>query len=95
MTEAALLCVSVVRVVLGRQLGKKKHTQIEPNGNNKCFYQFMIFVISFYYRLYIDSYEKDDFLGSADKILEPLIHIALEISELPKFTGRNAPTVIT
>lgn len=46
-------------------------------------------------RLYIDSYEKDNVLGQAATTLEPLIQIALQISELPKFTGRNAPTVIT
>lgn len=46
-------------------------------------------------RLYIDSYEKDNVLGQASEMLEPLIQIALQISELPKFTGRSAPTVIT
>lgn len=46
-------------------------------------------------RLYIDSYEKDNVLGQASEMLKPLIEIALQISELPKFTGRNAPTVIT
>lgn len=46
-------------------------------------------------RLYIDSYERDNVLGLASEMLEPLIQIALEISSLPKFTGRSAPTVIT
>lgn len=46
-------------------------------------------------RLYIDSYEKENVLGSASETLEPLIQIALEISQLPKYTGRDAPTVIT
>lgn len=46
-------------------------------------------------RLYIDSYEKENVLGLASQMLEPLIQIALEISQLPKFTGRDAPTVIT
>ncbi|KAG4074613.1 hypothetical protein HA402_004484 [Bradysia odoriphaga] len=46
-------------------------------------------------RLYIDSYEKENVLGLASEMLEPLIQIALQISELPKFTGRSAPTVIT
>lgn len=45
--------------------------------------------------LYIDSYEQDNVLGQASVMLKPLIDIALQISELPKFTGRNAPTVIT
>lgn len=48
-----------------------------------------------YCRLYIDSYEKDNVLGLASEMLEPLIQIALQISQLPKFTGRDAPTVIT
>ncbi|XP_053683607.1 phosphoglucomutase [Sabethes cyaneus] len=46
-------------------------------------------------RLYIDSYEKDNVLGQAAQMLKPLIDIALEISKLPTYTGRNAPTVIT
>ena len=46
-------------------------------------------------RLYIDSYEKDNVLGKASEMLKPLIDIALEISKLPTYTGRNAPTVIT
>lgn len=46
-------------------------------------------------RLYIDSYEKDNVLGRASDMLAPLIDIALQLSQLPKFTGRSAPTVIT
>lgn len=46
-------------------------------------------------RLYIDSYEKDNVLGQASVMLKPLIDIALEISQLTKFTGRTEPTVIT
>ncbi|KAI9586811.1 hypothetical protein GQX74_002658 [Glossina fuscipes] len=46
-------------------------------------------------RLYIDSYEKDNILGQASIMLKPLINVALEISRLPQFTGRSAPTVIT
>lgn len=46
-------------------------------------------------RLYIDSYEKDNVLGQASDMLKPLIDIALQISKLPSFTGRDAPTVIT
>lgn len=46
-------------------------------------------------RLYIDSYEKENVLGKASEVLEPLIQIALEISNLKKYTGRDAPTVIT
>lgn len=47
------------------------------------------------FRLYIDSYEKNNVLGLASEMLEPLIQVALEISQLPKFTSRNEPTVIT
>ncbi|CAH1638993.1 unnamed protein product [Spodoptera littoralis] len=46
-------------------------------------------------RLYIDSYEAKDVLGDAQVMLKPLIDVALQISELPKYTGRDAPTVIT
>ncbi|XP_075229379.1 phosphoglucose mutase 1 [Lycorma delicatula] len=48
-------------------------------------------------RLYAESYEKDYnvIYQPAAKVLEPLINIALELSKLPKFTGRNSPTVIT
>lgn len=46
-------------------------------------------------RLYIDSYENVNVLGDAGDMLKPLIETALKISDLPKFTGRNAPTVIT
>lgn len=46
-------------------------------------------------RLYIDSYEEKNVLGLASEMLKPLINIALEISELPKYTGRSEPTVIT
>jgi phosphoglucomutase len=46
-------------------------------------------------RLYIEAYEATNVLGAAADMLKPLINIALEISQLPKYTGRNAPTVIT
>ena len=46
-------------------------------------------------RLYIEAYEAKDVLGAAADTLKPLINIALEISKLPKYTGRDAPTVIT
>ncbi|XP_059615933.1 phosphoglucomutase [Phlebotomus argentipes] len=46
-------------------------------------------------RLYIDSYERENVLGLASDMLKPLIEIALQISKLAQFTGRNAPTVIT
>ncbi|CAH0589250.1 unnamed protein product [Chrysodeixis includens] len=46
-------------------------------------------------RLYIDSYEAKNVLGDAQVMLKPLIDVALKISQLPKYTGRDAPTVIT
>lgn len=76
----------------------------ESEMNVSCsvcaFCTFKLFGFSFEYffcccRLYIDSYEKENVLGLASEMLEPLIQIALEISQLPKFTGRDAPTVIT
>ncbi|GIY14685.1 phosphoglucomutase [Caerostris darwini] len=48
-------------------------------------------------RLYIDSYEKDPqkIKQPAEEILKPLINIALDITKIKEFTGRDAPTVIT
>lgn len=46
-------------------------------------------------RTYIEAYEAKDVLGAAADMLKPLINIALEISQLQKYTGRDAPTVIT
>lgn len=46
-------------------------------------------------RMYIEAYEAKDVLGAAADMLKPLINIALEISQLKKYTGRDAPTVIT
>lgn len=48
-------------------------------------------------RMYIDSYEADPETVKKDaaSVLKPLIQVALELSQLPKFTGRDAPTVIT
>lgn len=46
-------------------------------------------------RLYIDSYELTNVLGDAQLMLKPLIDVALKISKLPTYTGRDAPTVIT
>jgi len=48
-------------------------------------------------RLYVDSYINDpaQYTTSAQIALEPLIGVALEISNLTALTGRDAPTVIT
>ena len=48
-------------------------------------------------RMYVDTYEADKSkqLKSAGEMLAPCIDVALQISQLPKFTGRNEPTVIT
>lgn len=45
--------------------------------------------------MYIEAYEATDVLGAAGDTLKPLINIALEISQLKKYTGRDEPTVIT
>uniref|UniRef100_A0A8D8PV19 phosphoglucomutase (alpha-D-glucose-1,6-bisphosphate-dependent) n=1 Tax=Cacopsylla melanoneura TaxID=428564 RepID=A0A8D8PV19_9HEMI len=48
-------------------------------------------------RLYVESYTP--VTGSIDAdaqvALKPLVQVALELSQLPQFTGRDAPTVIT
>lgn len=46
-------------------------------------------------RMYIEAYEATNVLGAASDMLKPLINIALEISQLQKYTTRSAPTVIT
>lgn len=46
-------------------------------------------------RLYIDSYEATNVMGDAQVMLKPLIDVALQISNLTEYTGRDAPTVIT
>ncbi|XP_071799446.1 phosphoglucomutase-1-like [Asterias amurensis] len=48
-------------------------------------------------RMYIDSYESDKskFPLDAQIVLQPLINIALRISQLRELTGRQEPTVIT
>ena len=49
-------------------------------------------------RLYIDSFidkESNMLEAEAASILQPLINIALEISQIPELTGRSSPTVIT
>ena len=48
-------------------------------------------------RLYVDCYENDSskLRADAQQILKPLIEIALQISKLKEYTGRDSPTVIT
>lgn len=48
-------------------------------------------------RLYVEKYEADPEKQLIDPqdALRPLIDLALKFSELPKYTGRNEPTVIT
>ena len=48
-------------------------------------------------RMCIEQYEADEAKQGVDAqvALKPLIDIALEVSELQKFTGRESPTVIT
>ena len=48
-------------------------------------------------RMYVDSYEADEAnqLKNADEMLAPCIDVALQISKLREFTGRDKPNVIT
>lgn len=48
-------------------------------------------------RMYIDKYEQDEkqFEKDSQEALKDLIEVALELSQLKKFTGREKPTVIT
>ncbi|XP_043266020.1 phosphoglucomutase [Colletes gigas] len=48
-------------------------------------------------RVYVDSFEDDptSLKKDAQEVLKPLVNIALELSKLREFTGRDAPTVIT
>ncbi|KAI5701311.1 hypothetical protein M8J75_008251 [Diaphorina citri] len=48
-------------------------------------------------RLYVESYvpATGDIEADAQVALKPLVQVALELSKLPQFTGRDAPTVIT
>lgn len=48
-------------------------------------------------RLYVDSYVDipSEYAKSSADVLRPLITVALELSDLRKLTGRDAPTVIT
>lgn len=48
-------------------------------------------------RLYVEKYSSNaaEYADDAQVGLKPLIDVALELSELEKFTGRKEPTVIT
>ncbi|KAI8090282.1 uncharacterized protein B0P05DRAFT_569282 [Gilbertella persicaria] len=48
-------------------------------------------------RLYVEKYSSDpsEYVKDAQVGLRPLIDVALELSQLEKFTGRKEPTVIT
>ena len=47
--------------------------------------------------MYVDSYEGEEAnqSKSAQEMLAPCIDVALLISDLPRYTGRDRPTVIT
>ncbi|OMH83250.1 Phosphoglucomutase [Zancudomyces culisetae] len=49
------------------------------------------------FRVYIEKYEsnEDSLMLEAQDALKPLVDVALEISQITKFTGRTEPTVIT
>ena len=48
-------------------------------------------------RLYIEQYSDDQstYEKDAQEVLGPIIQIALKLSKLQEFTGRDKPTVIT
>jgi len=48
-------------------------------------------------RLYLEQYEAhpDRLLLDTQAVLQPLISLALELSQLQRITGREKPTVIT
>ena len=48
-------------------------------------------------RLYVETYTSSPFKVKYDTqvFLEPLVKIAMEVSKLQEYTGRNQPTVIT
>lgn len=69
-------------------------TEVSTTSRNLLIF-ICVVVAVFFSSLYIDSYEQKDIFGQASVMLEPLIQVALEISELPKYTGRSEPTVIT
>ncbi|KAI7865190.1 hypothetical protein BDF14DRAFT_1730735 [Spinellus fusiger] len=48
-------------------------------------------------RLYVEKYTENvsEYANDTQKALKPLIDVALEISQLVKYTGREEPTVIT
>ncbi|RZF40858.1 hypothetical protein LSTR_LSTR003368 [Laodelphax striatellus] len=48
-------------------------------------------------RLYAESYESDKKVieNPASEMLQPIVQLALELSQLQKYTGRDKPTVIT
>lgn len=48
-------------------------------------------------RLYVEKYSSDpsEYTEDTQKALKPLIDVALEITKLQHYTGRDRPTVIT
>lgn len=48
-------------------------------------------------RLYVDCYESNPevITKDAQTVLKPLVDLALELSQMKQFTGREQPTVIT
>jgi phosphoglucomutase len=46
-------------------------------------------------RLYVEKFDSKVFDKPTQEALKPLIDIALEITKLKEYTGRDEPTVIT
>ncbi|VDN06348.1 unnamed protein product [Thelazia callipaeda] len=60
------------------------------SGTDSCGATIRLYVDSF-----IDSSDKSRLFESSEKLLKPLILVALQLSKLEHFTGRSAPSVIT
>lgn len=43
----------------------------------------------------MDRYERDNIDADVNDMLKPLIDLALQLSQLSKYTGRDKPTVVT
>ncbi|KAJ6642070.1 Phosphoglucomutase [Pseudolycoriella hygida] len=45
-------------------------------------------------RMYIETYQKEDYLRDVKEVLQPLIEIAEDISDIVRLTGRFGPTTV-
>ena len=58
---------------------------------------FFLFILSFtdFFLVFFRRHVPDIELGKFQDLLKPLVLIALNMSKMMQFTGRDAPTVIT